>query len=41
MDCLGECLPVSEGMAQGVADIIQARLPDIQGHENMEVKVCQ
>ena len=33
-------LPVSQEMAQRVADIIQARLPDIEGHENMEVKVC-
>ena len=28
------------GMERRVEEIVKSRLPDIKGHENMEVKVC-
>ena len=33
-------LEVSRGMAQKVEEVMRSRPPDIEGHENMEVKVC-
>ena len=33
-------LPVEQGTEERVVETLQARLPDIEGHDNMEVKVC-
>ena len=34
-------LQVSREMEQRVHKIVKSRPPDIEGHENMEVKVCR
>ena len=31
---------MSRGMTQRVEEVVKACLPDIEGHEHMEVKVC-
>ena len=33
-------LLVRKEMEQRVVETVRARLPDIEGHENMEVKIC-
>ena len=34
-------LSVSQGIAQRVEQIVYADLPDIEGHANMEGKICR